>query len=345
MTTGNSMTASGATGAGAGATGAMPTTPTKLPKYDVRPYRPDGGFTASGLITMLGAMLVAGAAIGFAAHFVSKLFYLIILFPILIGLFLGAVGTRLVKFANLRNPLLGGLAGLVGGAAAMTMMHYFDYHSFRNAQLAAIDESPELREVRDYTPAQREAIIAEEAPEDRAEARAFLEAMAVRGFVDHIDYSARQGVEIKKGGGKGLNLGYVGTYIYWLVEMLIVAGITFAMVRKQTTEPFCTDCALWKPYRRLGAFGGTSDVAQAGVTSGDVNAIAAAQPGAINSPLELHVAECANCKRADAAVKLELLSTNEKGNLERKVLAHTVWPAEAVPVLDNLFAPPPAPAT
>ena len=332
MTTGNSMT-----GGATGASGATPP-PTNLPKYDVRPYQPDGGFTASGLITMLGAMLVAGAAIGFAAHFVSQLFYQIILFPVLIGLFLGFVGTRLVKFANLRNPLLGGLAGLVGGAAAMTMMHYFDYQAFRREAAA---EAPDVVAVASMPPAQRET----EYPqfEDPVLVRRLV--AAFESFPGFIDFSAHEGVEIKKGGGKGLNLGYAGTYIYWLVELLIVAGITFAMVRKQTTEPFCTECALWKPYRRLGAFGGSPDTALAGVTSGDVNAIAAAQPGAINSPLELHVAECGNCKRAEAAVKLEQLSTNQKGQLERKVLVHTVWPAEAVPVLDRLFAPPPAPPT
>ena len=333
MTTGNSMTTSAS-----GATTTAPTPPTNLPKYDVRPYQPDGGFTASGLITMLGAMLVAGAAIGFAAHFVSKLFYLIILFPVLIGLFLGAVGTRLVKFANLRNPLLGGLAGLVGGAAAMTMMHYFDYQAFRREAAA---EAPDIVAVANMPPAQRETEYPQFEEPDLA--RRLVAAYA--SFPGYVDFMAHEGVEIKKGGSDGLNLGYVGTYIYWLVELLIVAGITFAMVRKQTTEPFCTECALWKPYRRLGAFGGTSDVAQAGVTSGDVNAIAAAQPGAINSPLELHVAECANCRRAEAAVKLEQLSTNQKGQLERQVLAHTMWPAESVPVLERLFAPPPAPAT
>lgn len=324
---------------------AMPTSmPTNYPKYTVKPWQPDGGFTTNGLITMLGVMFVAGAAIGFAAHFIANYFYLIILFPVAIGFALGWLGVRLVKYANLRNPLLGGLAGFVGGAAAMMMMHYFDYNQFRTAQAAAIQENPHLREVRDATPAQRDEIVAAESPEDRADVRAYLDALAVRNFAGFMDYSARQGVELKKGSGKGLNLGYVGTYIYWVVELLIVAGITFAMVRGQTTEPFCTDCSVWKPFRRLGAFGDSPESALAGVTGGDVNALAAAKPGSINSPLELHVAECANCKRADANVKLELLSTNEKGQVERKVLAHAMWPAESVPVLDSLFAPPPAPA-
>ena len=317
--------------------------PTNLPKYDVRPYQPDGGFTTSGLVTMLGAMLVAGAGIGFAAHWVSQLFYLIILFPILIGLFLGAVGMRLVKFANLRNPLLGGLAGFVGGVSAMTMMHYFDYQKFRRD---VVNNAPDVADVARMPAGQREG----EYPqfENPAGARELVEAYA--SFPGFMNFEARQGVEIKSTRGssssaKPLNLGFVGSYIYWVVELLIVAGITFAMVRGQTREPFCAECSLWKSFRRLGAFAGEPDAALAGVTSGDVNALAAAKPGALSSPLELHVAECANCRRAGASVKLEQLTTNHKGQLERKVLAHTVWPVESVGVLDSLFAPPVAPST
>jgi hypothetical protein len=318
-------------------------TPTSYPRYDVQPYQPDGGFTASGLVTMLGAMLVAGALIGFAAHWVSQLFYLIVLFPILIGLALGFVGKRLVKFANLRNPLLGGLAGFVGGVAAMTMMHYFDYQTFRGMVAA---QAPDIVEVARLSKQQRE----NEYPqfEDPAAARELVE--AYDGFPGYMNFSARQGVEIKSSRGssgkdKPLNLGFVGSYIYWVVETLIVAGITFAMVRGQTREPFCTDCSLWKSFRRLGAFGGEPDAAVVGVTGGDVNALAAAKPGALSSPLELHVAECANCRRAHASVKLELLTTNKEGKLERKILAHTMWPADSVAALDSLFAPPAAPPT
>ena len=315
--------------------------PTNLPKYDVRPYQPDGGFTASGLVTMLGAMLVAGAVIGFAAHWVSQLFYLIILFPILIGLFLGAVGMRLVKFANLRNPLLGGLAGFVGGIAAMTMMHYFDFQKFRRD---VTTHAPDVADVARLPAAQRASEYAQF--ENPNGARELVE--AYDSFQGFMNFEARQGVEIKSTRGssssaKPLNLGFVGSYIYWVVELLIVAGVTFAMVRGQTREPFCTECSLWKSFRRLGAFGGEPETALAGVTGGDVNALAAAQPGVLDSPLELHVAECDNCRRAGANVKLEQLTTNHKGQLERKVLAHTVWPAESVSVLDSLFAPPAAP--
>ena len=333
MTTGNPSEVS------TGAAAAAPQT--NYPRYDVRPYQPDGGFTASGMVTMLGAMLVAGAVIGFAAHWVSQLFYLIILFPILIGLALGFVGKRLVKFANLRNPLLGGLAGLVGGVAAMMMMHYFDYQTFRGM---VAEQAPDIVEVARMPEDQR----ANEYPqfEDPATARELVE--AYDSFPGFMNFSARQGVEIKSTRGSSgkdnpLNLGFVGSYIYWVIETLIVAGMTFAMVRGQTREPFCTECSLWKSFRRLGAFGGEPEAAVAGVTSGDVNALAAAKPGALSSPLELHVAECANCRRADASVKLELLTTNKEGKLERKVLAHTMWPADSVPVLDSLFAPPQPP--
>ena len=133
---------------------------------------------------------------------------------------------RLVKFANLRNPLLGGLAGFVGGVAAMTMMHYFDYQSFRGE----VDQrAPDIRDVARLPASERET----EYPqfENPAGARELAEAYA--SFPGFMNFSARQGVEIKSTRGsssssKPLNLGFVGSYIYWAVELLIVAGITFA---------------------------------------------------------------------------------------------------------------------
>jgi hypothetical protein len=279
-------------------------------------------------------MLIAGAVMGLAAHGVSRFFYLILLFPIAIGFGMGAVGAWSAKWANLRNPLLGGVAGFIGGAAAMLMMHYFDYQQLKR-EVAQIN--PDLVEVANLPVDQREAEI--ELFEEPDEARNAVNALAT--FGGFMDYQATEGVEIKgtRGGGDsaGMNLGYVGSYIYWIIELLIVAAITFVMVRKQTQQPYCSDCSAWKRYKRLGSFS-VPEQAVAGVNTGDVAALAAAQPHPMDGPLDLSFASCEDCGKAAADLKLEALVTDRKGNVNRKVVAHASWPIEAVPVLRSLFA-------
>ena len=250
----------------------------------VNPCQPDGGFTASGLITMLGVMFVAGAAVGFAAHFISQLFYLIIVFPVAIGLALGRSGVRLVKFANLRNPLLGGLAGLVGGAAAMMMMHYFDYHEFRTRSRRHAGEPATSCAVVSMPPAhERET----EYPqfEDPRGVRRGLVARPYGSFPGFIDFSARAGRRDQEGRQQGLESRLRG-HVHLLARRTADRRGHHVRDGAQADDGAVLQglLALWKPFRRLGAFGGTPDAALAGVTSGDVNAIAAAQAGRDQQP-------------------------------------------------------------
>src|SRR5688500_6072686 len=108
-------------------------TPSPLPPpYTVKPYKPDGGTTMPGLMMLIGAIVVTGAILGFIAHFVAQAFYLILIFPVLIGFGLGDVGMRMVRAGRVRNPIIGGIAGFLGGTLAMFMMHYFGQQKYRD---------------------------------------------------------------------------------------------------------------------------------------------------------------------------------------------------------------------
>jgi hypothetical protein len=316
---------------------------TSYPRFKAQPYVPDGGASITGSMLLMVVLLLFGAALGFVAHLVRQYFYLILIFPALIGLALGAVGVRIVRKGKIRNPLLGGVAGFVGGAAAMLAIHYFDFLEFKNT-ISKLD--PQIRELAKLPKAQREEAIA--LARDPGAAREVLEAAAVETFPQFMDYSAKQGVEIKSSHSfssreKGMNLGYVGSYIYWGAELLIVAGITFAMVRSETRQPYCCSCNEWKPWRKLGILAGPRQPAAAGVSSGEVNDVAAAKPGAFSGNLHLWVAGC-QCNRSTAEVKLEELSYDKKNNVSRKTVALASWPLEAVAVLEELFVRKPAAA-
>jgi hypothetical protein len=136
-----------------------------------------------------------------------------------------------------------------------------------------------------------------------------------------------------------MNLGYYGSYIYWIIEILIVAGITFVMVKQASAEPYCTDCDQWKVPRVLGFLAGDATSATAAVRSGDLNAIRSAGPTLDPTPpLRLTAATCAGCPQGHGMVdvKLETIAADSKGNVKAQTLAHTRYPGESLAHLQPL---------
>jgi hypothetical protein len=325
---------------------AAPTYPT----YPAHPYEPDGRAPMAGAMALIFGVIIAGAAMGYAVFLVSKLIYFILIFPVLIGLGLGFVGARMTRSGRVRNPFIGGFAGLLAAVVAMTMVHYFRYREFQ-VEAQAIDS--EAREIARLPQAEQEQIINESKDHDLV--REILAAARVDSFLSYIDYQATMGVEIKgKGGGSsgsGLNLGYTGTYIYWCVELLVVAGITYAMVRKQARQPFCEPCMLWKPMNRMGRLLGDPTAVTASAYQGNATALAAAAHAArdVGGDIELSMATCENCKQSSTDLRVEHV-VKQGDKQQRKTLAEVRWPAEAVPVVQSMFTPrmtsddpPPAP--
>jgi hypothetical protein len=315
------------------------------PSFPVQPYRSDNGFSAPGLIMLITAMTLAGAVLGYVAHFIGQWFYLILLFPIGIGFVLGLVGQAMVKQGRIRNALIGGLAGIFGGVAAMTMMHYFDYQKFqKDIASAEIDEG--YRELAKLPPGESKAAVRELFDlGDQADVLRLIDLLRVDSFMSYMDAEAKQGVQIKRatrGSDAGLNLGYWGSWIYWIIEALVVAGITFVTVKSSTAEPFCSGCGVWKQPVVLGSFSGDPAQATAALESGDLNQLAAAGATAGAGPLTVSMAQCVGCtSHGSLDLKLEALAVNSKGQTERKQLAHTSYPPESLQHLQQVFAAPP----
>lgn len=313
-------------------------------RFDVTPYRADGGFAASGVVMLITALAIAGAVIGFIAFQVSKLFYLIILFPIVIGLVVGFVGVKMTKAGRVRNPVIGGVAGFAAGVFAMLVMHYSEWQRFKGE----VDDDPDQAALVALPADQRDKLMIAEgaSPEEREQADKAV--AAYHGFPAFMDFQATLGVRIGKAtsgsSDKGLNLGYYGSYIYWIIEVLIVAGITFAMVRSASAEPFCVGCNEWKQPRVIGFLQAEPNAAAVAVRSGELQRIVEAGPTSeVATQSRVTVAECRCGTEGAADVKLESLTTDAKGNVQAKALAHVRYPGAAVPYLNAMFAPQPTP--
>jgi hypothetical protein len=311
--------------------------PSRLPTFAAGPYRPDGGFRTSGLILLFTTLLIVGAVLGVAAFFISKFVYLIVLFPVLIGLALGFSGIWAVKQGNIRNPLIGGLAGLVGGIAAMMVIHVAEYEDFKTTLAKVRPET--LAEIRSMSPDERQEIIDKELDsEKREELKVFIQAATINGFAQFMDFSAHEGVSISNHGSKGINLGYTGTYIYWAVEAGIVAIITLLILREVTAKPFCVACKLWKKPLLLTRFQGDINMATTSVNTGNAAAISR-QPDSERGPIGILTAYyCPLCKdHGQTEIFLDSETLDAKGRKQTRSLAKSSYPQGALPTLATAF--------
>ncbi len=307
----------------------------------VAPYKSDGQYDLSGAIMLISAMALAGGIVGVAAHYVEKIFWLIIVFPVLIGLAMGLVGTNMVKRAHLRNPMIGVLAGLLGGITAMGTMHYLDFEEYRSK----LNANENVILLKKLPPAELEQVIAES--KEPAMLRATLEATA--SFKRFMDFEAMTGVEISNHGSSPMNLGYYGSYIYWGVEVLIVMGIAVATLRSECARPYCAACREWKKQTTLGGFSGMSTDASKALSDGDVAGLQACGPTPELTHLVLYDNTCPACngRQSPSDLKLVHFSKQKNGKKSETTIKHISWPGEATAVVRSLFVPaePPVPPT
>lgn len=316
----------------------LPVSEATLPRdlqFDAVPYQPDGGFSGPGLIMLILGLGAAGIGLGALVHFIGQWIYLVVLFPIAIGFFLGGLGAYLIKTGKVRSPLMASLAGLVAALLCFFTQQYLDYRQFLNERdMVRLEFKANLQQNEQF----QKIIKKIKGDKDFDDA---LAAMKVESFPQYIDFRARMGVTIKK-----MNLGYYGTYIYWMVELLIITGIVFSMVRKTAREPFCPLTHAWKTERcgthfqipaELGA-----DAIVAALQEGAIGKIYEVknQPGLDSTgkmiPMRLYVYASPQHEEP-CTVDARLVSVHVKQDqTEEKELAIVTYPAKALASLETL---------
>jgi hypothetical protein len=266
--------------------------------YKPTEYTPDGGVSLIGLPILAIALGMGAVALGWLASFIGQAFYLIVLFPIGIGLGLIFVGSLASTPAKLRSIPVAAVFGLLAGLLAMVSMHFFDYRR-------AMDGAPPGFEM---------------------------------SFLQYLDFEANQGVVIGRA-NSGFNIGYVGTWIYWGVETLIVAGFSLLGMAGVAAAPFCRGCETWKKEHNLGALGGAPEPVLEAFRAGDFDSLHQHKASAISQDDLVFTAHiCPNCRqRAPIDVKLQHKVSNDKGEESLVELAHLTYPGSALKEFESLF--------
>jgi hypothetical protein len=281
--------------------------------YTPEPYCPEGGFSILRLPLLAGILLVTAVVLGGLASFIGRWWYLVVFFPLFMGAGLVVAGLIGVDLAKMRNRTLAVVLGVAGAAVAILALHYLDYLHWT----ATRDE--------------HFAEMGEEMVRDLASEEA-----AIDSFPGYLNHKAHEGLRIGKGGG--WNVGFYGTWAYWVLEFVIVATLVTWGLIVRATAPFCPACDTWKKETRLGTLQGDPDRVVARLKEGDVRRLREQGP-AKGVSLLLSAAICPNCKdRSPIAVKLEKVTKNKKGEESKTELAHLSYPGEALAEFEALFA-------
>jgi hypothetical protein len=314
-------------------------------RFSTTPYQPDGGTTPSGIGMLLAGTIVSSALLGFVVGWVQQFFYLIILFPILIGLAIGAASSWFAKRGKVRSPLMGGLAGLIGGIVVALSTHYYGYRTFESAFMAELKGTEGEAVFAEFIAAKRsgaeltpEMKLAEQMLLADNDGKLLIKTLEAKSLFGYIDVEAQAGVTVSRG-GSGFNLGYIGTYIYWLVELGIISALAFFMVGEAVQVPFCTRCNEWKQEVALGGVEPPAMDASQFVASGDLEKL---KELGLNSDttgtFPITLSSCSRCgEQSTTHLKLQQVTINDKGERANTVLSHTTYPGEAIPAIRKLF--------
>jgi hypothetical protein len=285
---------------------------------------------------LTAGLVVASLLLGIIVYFISKMIYLILLFPIAIGAILGLIGKRLVKKCKVRSPRLAGLAGLLGGVVAMGITHYCNYLEFMSDLSSNREQIEQLGEMdfRKFPQSLREEGQSPDLYRKWAKTQSFWE---------YLDVEATKGVKIKRivGGGKGLNLGHTVTWMYWIAEAFIVALIVFLIVKGEAQEPYCSITDQWKTIRYSKRFlvGDCLNAESLGIMlrEGELGRIAEAKfrGGAEGVQLDVYSSpeQRPNCT-LDA--RLTEIVPSKDGKLREEVVAMATYPQNALDAFEKL---------
>lgn len=278
----------------------------------MKPYHPSLVTPMRGLLMLILTVVIGGAIFGALVSLIANLVYLIILFPLVMGAIAGFLVTVAVRSGKIRNPGVAILGAVVAGLMIYGAMWATDYFQFRNTvKTEILKDSPKT------DPADSEELID----------LGLMMETGQSGFVGYVLYQDKQGVSIGRvtSSGKGVNLGAVGSWIYWGAEILIILWVSIVIGKKPASDPFCESCERWYGKEQIvGTLGASRSKELLALLEGGQFAKLGEelQSNPATPNLGVFMATCGkDCTAGEAFLAVRTQTRDSKGNLTTKDLA------------------------
>ena len=301
-----------------------------LQMFTIRRYQADGEVSSRSVALTLGMGMGAGAMFGVLASIAGYYgFYLVFLVPLMMGAGVGAVMSQGVQVTKNRDPWVTATAALAASLVAITAIHVSDYCSFVSDR----DDQVSQRDIRDALQIKQGGKMSSSAHRMKAnDDPGYVASLQVETFFEFMNWQAEEGVSIGSAGpgagGGDMNLGYYGSWIYWLMEALVIAGIAASMVWASSSQPFCPTCDRWCDARTLGEMTIDAGRLVSIFEGGNLQGLTREMASSHQTCLKLF--RCKNCSSPDQSVIAIERITMYKGQRQVKCMGRFVVPDEGI---------------
>lgn len=293
-------------------------------------YVPSGKVGLPGFATVACLSLAAAVAGGVLFHFIGRLIYLILVFPAVWGVALGAGVALSVRVGKCRSVSLAAAWGILAPVAS-----YAVFHVLENAQVRSTYVSVLLLE-KDATPESARRRYDEELRREYGS----------DGFWGELAHRADMGMSIQKVGrgssAKEPTIRGVGMYVYWAVELGVVALCAFFLPLSAARQPFCEPCRTWFVKKEIAALDDArAEEGLRALERRDFRAFAACVGAGAHA---LSLEKCPKCSESPVRVLVEAVTQDAKGNKTRKKVFDDMFERrDAAALLTEGLGPPPQP--
>lgn len=258
--------------------------------------------------------ILTGAIFGIIGSFI----YLIIVFPVLMGVIGGNIITGNVKFTKTRSVFLVTLSSVLTVIALYITFHYMRYTGFWvSGALQAF------------------GVFSKESFEAGKVVVNYVlkEETGYSGFIGYMLYKAQQGVSIGRlFRSNSLNLGPIFTWIYWLIEAGVIGFLTINNGKQILKKRFCGHCNSW--YTEKEHIGGAPISKEMEILNSikqkDFASVGAVLEENSESPnLEFYLQNCSkSCEKGDSFLSVTLVNFLKGRMISKDISEITMKPIE-----------------
>jgi len=273
------------------------------------------------LLQSIGGGIITGAMFGIIGSFV----YLIILFPILMGVIGGSIITRNAKFTKTRNPFL------VASASVLTVIAlYITFHYMRYTGFWVISAFQAFGDFSDKSLQAGKVVVN----------YVLKEETGYSGFIGYMLYKAQQGVSIGRlFRSISLNLGPIFTWVYWLIEAGLIGFITFSIGKDTLKKRFCEHCNSW--YTEKEHIGGVSINKQMEILNSikqkDFTSVGATLEENSETPsIEFYLQSCTSCDKGNSFLSIISAQFLNGRLVSKDILEVTMRPIEKKSFMEGI---------